>query len=112
VQAVFEEGEDGLLTPPFTHPAAGPIAKLMAFYNRRLARIAEHRRRLGLLGRMNDRQRTLIPGFTLGRGEIRKLARPLRQWLMLELTEGWRTWGHAASTPASPRLLPAAKPRE
>jgi flavin-dependent dehydrogenase len=99
VQAVFEDGEEGFLTPPFTHPAAGPVAALMAFYNRRLARIAGRRRQLGLLGRMNDRRRALIPGFTLGRGEIRKLARPLRQWLMLELTEGWRSWGHAAATP-------------
>jgi hypothetical protein len=98
VQAVFDDGEDGLLTAPFTHPAAGPVAALMRLYNRRFARIAEHRRISGTLGRMNDRQRLLIPGFTLHRGEIRKVLPLLWQWLKLELTEGWRSWG-AQSAP-------------
>lgn len=92
VQAVFEDGEKGLLTAPFTHPAAGPVSGLMRIYNRRFARIAEHRRKTGRLGRMNDRQRLLIPGFTLHRGEIRKVVPLLWQWLKLELREGWRSW--------------------
>jgi flavin-dependent dehydrogenase len=102
VQAVFDDEEKGFLTAPFTHPAAGPIAALMRFYNHRFARIAARRRRIGALGRMNDRQRLLIPGFTLHRGEIRKVVPLLWEWLKIELREGWRTWGSE----------PAPQPRE
>lgn len=38
VQAVFDDEETGLLTAPFTHPAAGPIAALMRMYNSRFAK--------------------------------------------------------------------------
>jgi flavin-dependent dehydrogenase len=96
VQSVFDEGEKGLLTAPFTHPAAGPIAALMRFYNSRFAKIAARRRRIGTLGLSNDRQRTLISGFLIGRGEIRKIIPLLYQWLKLELREGWHTWGRTA----------------
>lgn len=93
VQAVFDPKADGWKTAPFTHPAAGAFASLMAFYNRRFARIGARRRRLGLTGRANDRRRHLIPGFTLNRKEIWRLIPLLGEWAKLELTEGWRTWG-------------------
>lgn len=96
VSAVFENEEEGLLTAPFTHPAAGPIAWLMKTYNRRFAAIAARRRTDGRLGLANDRRRFLIPGFLLGRGEIRKILPLLGEWLKLELTEGWKSWGRGA----------------
>lgn len=105
VQAVFDEGEQGLLTAPFTHPAAGPVANLMRIYNGRFAKIAARRRHVGALGRMNDRQTTLIPGFLLGRGEIRKIIPLLVEWLKLELREGWHTWG--LKKPHCPEPQPA-----
>lgn len=103
VQAVFDDGETGLLTAPFTHPAAGPIAALMRTYNRRFAKIAARRRKIGTLGRMNDRQRLLIPGFLIGRGEIRKIVPLLYEWMKLELQEGWHTWGKKPE----PRFVPS-----
>lgn len=102
VRAVFTEGEKGLLTLPFTHPAAGGFAAIMAFYNRRFARIAARRRRLNQLGRTNDRQRLLIPGFTLNNGELWKVVRLMLAWAKLELTEGWHTWGGEAEMPPQP----------
>jgi flavin-dependent dehydrogenase len=93
VRAVFNEGERGFLTAPFTHPAAGPVSSLMRVYNRRFAKIAARRRRLGVLGKTNDRRRVLIPGFTLKNSDIRKVLPLLGAWLKLELTEGWRSWG-------------------
>jgi flavin-dependent dehydrogenase len=100
VQHAFDQGEDSFLTPPFTDPAAGFFAGLMRVYNRRFARIAARRRRLGRLGRMNEGKRRLIPGFTLNRKEVFKLIPLLAEWLMLELREGWHTWWPEAQEPA------------
>jgi hypothetical protein len=92
VRNVFEKGDESYVCLPFTDPQAGFFAGLMRVYNRRFARIAARRRQLGLLGRMNDRKRMLIPGFTLNRNESHKLLFLLGEWLKLELREGWHTW--------------------
>ena len=68
----------------------------MKTYNRRFAAIAARRRADGRLGLANDRRRFLIPGFLLGRGEIRKILPLLGEWLKLELAEGWKSWGRGA----------------
>jgi flavin-dependent dehydrogenase len=101
VRHAFERGGESFLMPPFADPAAGFFAGLMRVYNRRFARIADRRRKLGLLGRMNDRKRMLIPGFTLNRKETFKLLPLLGAWLKLELREGWHTWW--AEPMAAPR---------
>ncbi len=100
VEPVFNIGEEAYLAPPFSPPSGRVFAALMKTYNRRFAKIASRRRRLGLLGRMNDRKRMLIPGFTLNRNEIWKLLPLLREWAMLEIREGWKSWG------SEPELLP------
>jgi hypothetical protein len=111
VQPPFLIGADALLEPPFTPPSGRFFSALMSLYNRRFAAIAKRRRRLGLLGRMNDRKRALIPGYTLSRSEILRMIPLLKEWVMLELREGWRTWGHAEDeteqiTPAPARSSP------
>ncbi|MDP3851776.1 MAG: tryptophan 7-halogenase [Luteolibacter sp.] len=93
VEPVFSLGEQAYLAPPFSPPSGRIFAALMRTYNRRFAKIGSRRRRMNMLGRMNDRQRVLIPGFTLKREEIWKLLPLLGAWLKLELTEGWHTWG-------------------
>jgi flavin-dependent dehydrogenase len=100
VEPVFNMGEEAYLAPPFSPPSGRLFAALMKTYNRRFAKIASRRRRLGLLGRMNDRKRMLIPGFTLSRKEIWKLLPLLREWAALEIREGWKSWG------SEPELLP------
>jgi hypothetical protein len=95
VEPVFHTGESALLAPPFSPPSGKFFAALMACYSRRFVRIAQRRRRMNALGKTNDNRRSLIPGFTLDRGDTRRIFGMLGQWAALELREGWRTWGDA-----------------
>ena len=106
VEPVFNLGEAAYLAPPFSPPSGRVFAALMRTYNRRFAKIANRRRLLNKLGRMNDRKRLLIPGFTLNRKEIWKLIPLLHEWAMLEIKEGWRTWGAAEVSQAQPTKTP------
>ena len=92
VSQPFKRGPRALLEPPFVTPLSRPVFHLMRTYNRRFAEIARRRRRVNELGKTNRGKRCLIPGFTLSRGDARRLFRPLLQWAWLELTEGWRSW--------------------
>ncbi len=92
VEKPFRYGESALLMPPFVGPKSGRALNLMRTYNRRLAEIARHRRRMGALGKTNRGMRHLIPGFTLNRRDVGQLAGALASWLSLELREGWRSW--------------------
>ncbi len=97
VDDVFDRGAEALQSPPFSDVNAAFPAWLMKTYNQRFAAIAARRRRDGCLGRCNDHRRTLIPGFLLGRKEIRKVPPLLWAWLKLELREGWKSWGKSAA---------------
>ncbi|MFA7342721.1 MAG: NAD(P)/FAD-dependent oxidoreductase [Terrimicrobiaceae bacterium] len=92
VGQVFRLGDEGFLAPPFSPPSGRLFALLMASYNRRFARIARRRRRLGRLGGTNGNRRLLIPGYTLNRGNMFRLFPMLLAWAGLELAEGWHTW--------------------
>lgn len=61
---------------------------------------------------MNDRQRLLIPGFLIGRGEIRKIIPLLYQWLNFELKEGWHTWGKEPEPRAPHRWKTRAREKQ
>jgi flavin-dependent dehydrogenase len=91
---LYQQGNKALDYGVFITSRSRPVFKLMSTYNRRLAAIARKRRELGTFGRMNDRQRFLFGGFTFERNGAngKHLLTALRQWLRLELTEGWRTW--------------------
>ncbi len=91
----FKQGVAALLHPPFSQATSHSAFLVMRTYNRRFSAIARRRRALGRLGRMNDGRRHLANGYTLNRGDIRLLVRPLLSWLRLEITEGWRSWGRA-----------------
>jgi flavin-dependent dehydrogenase len=99
VEVPFHHGEDALTAPPFSPPSGRLFANLMTTYNRRFAKIARRRRRIGTLGRGNDNRRLLIPGFLLSRGNMLRLFVFLGAWAKLELTEGWRSWGKNGATP-------------
>jgi hypothetical protein len=75
-----------------------PVFHLMRTYNRRIAAIARERRRRGVWGRANHGERFLFPGFSIGRQDSGKIMKALLQWLRLELTEGWRSWGRGSCT--------------
>jgi hypothetical protein len=92
VSQPFKLGVKAVLSPPFTTSLSRPVFHLMRTYNPRFAQIARRRRRLGALGKSNRGRRCLIKGFTLSRGDIRLLFKPLFKWGWLELKEGWRSW--------------------
>ncbi|HVJ47438.1 MAG TPA: NAD(P)/FAD-dependent oxidoreductase [Luteolibacter sp.] len=108
VQPPFAEGETALYVPPFSPPSGKIFAGLMSCYNRRFAAIAKRRRRLGLLGKTNKGNRCLLPGFTLERKDMFRLFGMLREWAVLELKEGWKSWGDSdGETEAMPAASPA-----
>jgi len=92
VEVPFNHGEEALFAPPFSPPSGRIFSALMSTYNRRFAKIARRRRRVGELGRTNRARRCLIPGFMLKRSNMLKLFPMLGSWAWLELTEGWRSW--------------------
>lgn len=93
VEVPFNMGETALHAPPFSPPSGKLFAALMGTYNRRFAAIARRRRKEGRLGAMNRGHRHLIPGFKLNRGNMLRLFPMLARWGLLELREGWRSWG-------------------
>ena len=92
VSPPFKSGAKALLSPPFTTSLSRPVFRLMRTYNRRFAQIARRRRRMSTLGKSNRERRCLIKGFTLSRGDIWLLCKPLFKWAWLELNKGWRSW--------------------
>lgn len=106
VEPPFREGVEALTKPPFSPPSGRLFSVLMKTYNRRFVKIARRRRRLGLLGRMNRGRRLLLPGFTLARSNALQLFGLLKEWLWLELKEGWRSWGdEVAEAPKIAKVL-------
>jgi flavin-dependent dehydrogenase len=110
VEPPFREGVAALTKPPFSPPSGRIFSVVMRTYNARFAKIARRRRRLGMLGKMNKGNRFLLQGFTLGRSDMWQILGLLKQWALLELREGWRSWG---SEPSPERDMPdAEKPQE
>ena len=88
----YKMGPNALRKPVFCLPPAVPVYHLMRTYNRRLARMAAHRRARGKLGRRNRGHRFMFNGFTFHPSSSLPLVKGLLKWLWLEMTEGWRTW--------------------
>jgi flavin-dependent dehydrogenase len=109
VSQPFQRGASALLEPPFVTPLSRGVFQVMRLYNRRFASIARRRRRTHTLGKTNAGNRCLIPGFSLNRGDMKRLVRPLLQWAWLEMTEGWRSWGDRVPQ-AEPAVSPAPVP--
>ena len=101
VEVPFNHGEEALTAPPFSPPSGKFFSWLMGTYNQRFARMARRRRRMGLLGKENSNKRCLIPGFMLSRSNMFTLFPLLAKWAMLELKEGWRTWGEGQPAAAA-----------
>jgi len=112
VSQPFKLGVKALLSPPFTTSLSRPVFHLMRTYNRRFAQIARCRRRMGALGKGNRGQRCLIKGFTLSRGDIRLLFKPLFKWGWLELKEGWRSWWQPRENKVPARIVAMREQRE
>ena len=88
VLPVFKLGQEQLVHPPYSHPRAGPIFKLMRLYNRRLAALGRSRKARGDYGRRNSGARFLFGGFNLRISVLlRAFLKGLWLWLGLEIRE-------------------------
>ena len=94
----YKRGLWALKNPVFSELPSVPVFYLMRAYNRRFARIAEHRRARGLLGRRNHGRRFMFGGFTFHVSSSLPLIKALLKWGCLELSEGWRTWFRRGSS--------------
>jgi flavin-dependent dehydrogenase len=86
-------GPSALTKPPFSTIPSVPIYYIARFYNGRFAKIAEARRERGKNLRTNSCNRCLLDGFKFDSASILKLLFVFAKWGMLELREGWRSWG-------------------
>ncbi|WP_395737016.1 NAD(P)/FAD-dependent oxidoreductase [Prosthecobacter sp.] len=107
----FEQGDKALYVPPFA-TGEGFVYKIMSTYNRRFAQIARRRRRDKELGKTNRNNRSLIKGFKIHRNDAIKLFGMLAEWALLELREGWRSWGETAADVTASHLPEKPKAAE
>jgi hypothetical protein len=86
VRSVIRCPHTGFVEFPFEGWLDGAIvSRLMAFYNKRLARIAQKRLVAGVYGLKNLDSRTLLRGFEPNRQVWKPIFRGLRIWLWAEL---------------------------
>ncbi len=88
----YTKGTSSMSQGLYTRATAVPFYLMMKFYNRRFTAMARSRRARGVLGRRNSGQRYLFDSFTFSIASARLVGVSICRWLMLELTEGWRTW--------------------
>jgi flavin-dependent dehydrogenase len=112
VARIFKLGPAALETPPFANPGAGPFARLIAFYNRRLAALARGRLARGVWGARNHAHVYSFRSYELTWTLPLRLLVAFGAYARLELLEGWHTWFAAAEAEAeAPRTaLPARRP--
>ena len=86
VRSVLRCPRAGFAEFPFEGLLDGVIvSRLMAFYNQRLARIAQKRQAAGVYGSMNLDSRTLLKGFEPNRHVWKLILRGVRMWFRAEL---------------------------
>lgn len=108
VSPVFKLGRDQLANPPYSHPRATPIFKLMRLYNQRLAALGRRRKESGRFGRKNARVRFLYGGFNLRITTLLSaMMKGLLYWLAVELREGFAGTGASPQSSQRERSYPA-----
>ena len=93
VSQPFKYGAQSLGVPPFSPKVSGLAFWLMRLYNRRFAAIGRERRRRRKLGRTNHRRRFFFQSFSTSPKDLPRILGAALEWVGLELTEGWRSWG-------------------
>jgi flavin-dependent dehydrogenase len=109
VSQPFKFGAQSLESPPFARPVSVPIFRFMRCYNRRFAAIARDRRRRLVSGRANGGRRYLFQSFGIGARDLPRIMVAAVQWMILEITEGWRTWFVTRNVEEPPRRVEPAR---
>ncbi len=99
VSQPFRNGPSALTEPPFSTKKSVSVFLLARLYNERFAKIAAARRERSESMRMNSSHRCLLDGFKFNGMSILKLLFVLAKWGILELREGWRSWGPKRQVP-------------
>lgn len=90
VKNAYEQAPDLLLILPIRDRIGRMVSRGMCFLHRRLVRLAERRRRLGLYGRRNARCRDLVAPFAPDGAAVKHLLRGLRAWAAMECATALR----------------------
>jgi flavin-dependent dehydrogenase len=85
VREVVRCARGGFAEFPFCGPVDRRVAKIMAFYNQRLAELARQKVHFGLYGEGNAGHRTLVPGFAPKPGVWRHILDGAALWAVEEL---------------------------
>ncbi|MET0262747.1 MAG: hypothetical protein ABW223_07600, partial [Rariglobus sp.] len=101
VSQPFKRGAAALETPPLAQEHTRAAYRVIAFYNRRLARIAAARLRRGTWGRHNHGHYFGFRSYELTWTLPFRLLGVFGAYARLELTEGWRTWFRGPSAASS-----------
>ena len=110
VSQPFKFGPAALRVPPFSPAVSTPVYYFIRTYNRRMAAIARERRRRRALGRANNARNYLFPSFSLSPSDAKFVAWATARWLLIELSEGWRTWFRGPRTAVSERAMAIGTP--
>ncbi len=89
VRTLCQCSEAGFSRFPFDGPVDGAVCKFMAFYNRRLATIADRKFAAGTFGDRNLDGRLIVRGFEPTPKALRMVVKGIRLWLVAE----WRARG-------------------
>lgn len=110
VKHIYRKGTHVLARSSFADPQALVAYHFMRTYNRRFARIARMRRQRGTLGRLNDRHRYVLKGYTFSASSLGPLFGAIFGWIRLEFTEGWRSWWRRSVAETKPLAKQPARP--
>jgi len=89
----IKHGAKGFNEPIFSNRPSIPFYYFIRAYNRRFAKIARRRRLKNQLGRGNAGRRFMFPGYTFSPLSMLSILRGIFSWGLLELREGWKSWG-------------------
>ncbi|CAA6679615.1 MULTISPECIES: NAD(P)/FAD-dependent oxidoreductase [unclassified Lentimonas] len=93
VSQPYRLGDSSFNAAPLNGPYTRFPAWLITTYNRRLAAIGQMRMKRGTWGKCNDRHYFAFNSFSFDKSLLFRVIGSLFAWLLLELKEGWRSWG-------------------
>jgi hypothetical protein len=92
VREIVRDVQGGFARLPFTGPVDERVARVMAFYNARLAELARQKAARGIYGAENCRGCFAVRGFEPNFGVWRNVLDGAFLWLVEELRMAWRRW--------------------